>query len=122
MPSRPKVCGDAAEGGQEPLRMPQRCRTFHRVSPTTSGRSPRGFAVGGPAVAQCGAGVKDPRIYPTFGRRLASTWGVGAELLCIVCIARLPEVRSLPGNHASGKERCSVSQQASHLYYVFISY
>src|ERR1700677_4780129 len=25
MPSRPKVCTDAAEGGQEPLRMPRRC-------------------------------------------------------------------------------------------------
>jgi hypothetical protein len=30
MPSRLKVCTDAAEGGQEPLRMPQRFNTFHR--------------------------------------------------------------------------------------------
>jgi len=30
MPSRPKVCTDVAEGGQEPLRMPQRFKTFHR--------------------------------------------------------------------------------------------
>ena len=30
MPSRPKVCGDAAEGGQEPLRMPRRFEAFHR--------------------------------------------------------------------------------------------
>jgi hypothetical protein len=27
MPSRPKVCGDAAEGGQESLRVPQRFKT-----------------------------------------------------------------------------------------------
>src|SRR3984885_9340001 len=30
MPSRPKVCTDVAEGGQEPLRMPQRFKTVHR--------------------------------------------------------------------------------------------
>jgi len=30
MPSRPKVCGNGTEGGQEPLRMPQRCEAFHR--------------------------------------------------------------------------------------------
>ena len=30
MPSRPEVCGDAAEGGQEPLRMPRRFEAFHR--------------------------------------------------------------------------------------------
>lgn len=30
MPSRPKVCGDAAEGGQESLGMPQRFEAFHR--------------------------------------------------------------------------------------------
>ena len=30
MPSRPEVCGDAAEGRQEPLRMPRRFEAFHR--------------------------------------------------------------------------------------------
>ena len=30
MPSRPEVRGDAAEGGQEPLRMPRRFEAFHR--------------------------------------------------------------------------------------------
>src|SRR5258708_38448843 len=30
MPSRPEVCGDAAEGGQEPVRMPRRFEAFHR--------------------------------------------------------------------------------------------
>src|SRR5262245_28680355 len=31
-PPRPKVCRDAAEGGQEPMRMPQRCKAFHHPS------------------------------------------------------------------------------------------
>ena len=30
MPPRPKVCGDAAEGRQEPLGMPGRFKAFHR--------------------------------------------------------------------------------------------
>ena len=30
MPSRSKVCRDAAEGGQEPLGMPRRFKAFHR--------------------------------------------------------------------------------------------
>jgi hypothetical protein len=30
MPSRPEVCGNAAEGGQEPLRLPRQFEAFHR--------------------------------------------------------------------------------------------
>src|SRR3984885_5343550 len=30
VPSWAEVCGDAAEGGQEPLRMPRRFEAFHR--------------------------------------------------------------------------------------------
>jgi hypothetical protein len=30
MPSGPKMCGDATEGGQEPLGMPDRFIAFHR--------------------------------------------------------------------------------------------
>jgi hypothetical protein len=30
MPSGPKMCGDATEGGQEPLGMPDRFKAFHR--------------------------------------------------------------------------------------------
>jgi hypothetical protein len=48
MPSRPKVCTDVAEGGQEPLRMPRRCEAFHRP-----------FALSGALMRVLGAVVGD---------------------------------------------------------------
>ena len=50
MPSRPKVCGDAAEGGQESLGMPQRFEAFHRP-----------FALSGGLMRVLGAIVEIPR-------------------------------------------------------------
>src|SRR5271163_3404685 len=57
MPSRPKVCGDAAEGGQESLRMPQRFEAFHRP-----------FALPGGLMRVLGAVVQIPRP-PVLHRR-----------------------------------------------------
>ena len=50
MPSRPEVRTDAAEGGQEPLRMPRRCEAFHRP-----------FALPGALMRVLGAIVQIPR-------------------------------------------------------------
>ena len=50
MPSRPEVCGDAAEDGQEPLRMPRRFEAFHRP-----------FALSGAPMRVLGAVVQIPR-------------------------------------------------------------
>src|SRR5246500_5667805 len=50
MPSRPEVCGDAAEGGQEPLRMPRPFEAFHRP-----------FALSGGLMRVLGAVVQIPR-------------------------------------------------------------
>ena len=57
MPSRPEVCGDAAEGGQEPLRMPRRFEAFHRP-----------FALSGGLMRVLGAVVQIPRP-PVLHRR-----------------------------------------------------
>ncbi len=57
MPSRPKVCGDGAEGGQESLRMPQRFEAFHRP-----------FALSGGLMRVLGAVVQIPRP-PVLHRR-----------------------------------------------------
>jgi hypothetical protein len=57
MPSRPKVCGDAAEGGQESLRMPQRFEAFHRP-----------FVLPGGLMRVLGAVVQIPRP-PVLHRR-----------------------------------------------------
>src|SRR5882762_5489633 len=57
MPSRPEVCGDAAEGGQEPLRMPRRFEAFHRP-----------FALPGGLMRVLGAVVQIPRP-PVLHRR-----------------------------------------------------
>jgi hypothetical protein len=57
MPSRPKVCGDPAEGGQEPLRMPRRFEAFHRP-----------FALSGGPMRILGAVVQIPRP-PVLHRR-----------------------------------------------------
>ena len=57
MPSRPEVCGDAAEGRQEPLRMPRRFEAFHRP-----------FALSGGLMRVLGAVVQIPRP-PVLHRR-----------------------------------------------------
>ena len=57
MPSRPEVCGDAAEGRQEPLRMPRRFEAFHRP-----------FALSGGLMRVPGAVVQIPRP-PVLHRR-----------------------------------------------------
>ena len=51
MPSRPEVCGDAAEGGQEPLGMPRRFEAFHRP-----------FALSGGLMRVLGAVVQIPAL------------------------------------------------------------
>ena len=50
MPSRPEVCADPAEGGQEPLRMPRRFEACHRP-----------FALSGGLMRVLGADVQIPR-------------------------------------------------------------
>jgi len=50
MPSPPEVCGDAAEGRQEPLRMPRRFEAFHRP-----------FTLSGGLMRFLGAVVQIPR-------------------------------------------------------------
>jgi hypothetical protein len=57
MPSWPKVCGDAAEGGRELLGMPHRCEAFHRW-----------FALPGGLMIVLGAVVQIPRP-PVLHRR-----------------------------------------------------
>src|SRR6201997_1978020 len=71
MPSRPEVCGDAAEGGQEPLRIPRRFEAFHRP-----------FALSGGLMRVLGAVVQIPRP-PVLHRRHERAVGdlVAAQLV-----------------------------------------
>ena len=71
MPSRPEVCGDAAEGRQEPLRMPRRFEAFHRP-----------FALSGGLMRALDAVVQTPRP-PVLHRRHERAVGdlVAAQLV-----------------------------------------
>ena len=70
LPSRPKVCTDAAEGGQEPLRMPRRCAAFHRP-----------FALSGALMRVLGAVVQIPRPPVLHRRHQVAVGDLGAAQL-----------------------------------------
>jgi hypothetical protein len=62
MPSGPKMCGDATEGGQEPLGMAHRFKAFHRP-----------FTLSGGLMRVLGAIVQVPRL-PVGHRPALSRW------------------------------------------------
>jgi len=97
MPSRPEVCGDAAEGGQEPLRMPRRFQAFHRP-----------FALSGGLIRVLGAVVQIPRP-PVLHRRLELAVGdlVAAQLVGDQYARHLPQAVEQLTEESLGRHRVS---------------
>ena len=98
MPSRPKVCTDAAEGGQEPLRMPQRFKTFHRP-----------FALPGALMRILGAVIEIPRP-PVLHRRheLAVSDLVAAQRVGHQHTRHIPQTLEQLTEESLGRHRVSV--------------
>ena len=97
MPSRPEVCADAAEGGQEPLRMPRRFQAFHRP-----------FALSGGLIRVLGAVVQIPRP-PLLHRRhqLAVGDPVAAQLIGHQHARHLPQALEQLTEESPGRHRVS---------------
>ena len=97
MPSRPEVCGDAAEGGQEPLRMPRRFEAFHRP-----------FALSGGLMRVLGAVVQIPRP-PVLHRRHELAVGdlVAAQLVGDQHPRHLPQALAQLTEESLGRHRAS---------------
>ena len=96
MPPRPEVCGDAAEGGQEPLRMPRRFDAFHRP-----------FALSGGLMRVLGT-VQIPRP-PVLHRRheLAVSDLVAAQLVGDQHPRHLPQALAQLTEESLGRHRVS---------------
>ena len=97
MPSRPEVCGDAAEGRQEPLRMPRRFEAFHRP-----------FALSGGLMRVLGAVVQIPRP-PVLHRRHERAVGdlVAAQLVGDQHARHLPQALEQLTEESLGRHRVS---------------
>ena len=97
MPSRPEVCGDAAEGGQEPLRMPRRFEAFHRP-----------FALSGGLMRVLGAVVQIPRP-PVLHRRHELAVGdlVAAQLVGDQHARHVPQALEQLTEESLGRHRVS---------------
>ena len=97
MPSRPQVCGDAAEGRQEPLRMPRRFEAFHRP-----------FALSGGLMRVLGAVVQIPRP-PVLHRRHERAVGdlVAAQLVGDQHARHLPQALEQLTEEPLGRRRVS---------------
>ena len=96
-PPRPKVCADAAEGGQEPLRMPRRFEAFHRP-----------FTLSGGLIRVLGAVVQIPRP-PVLHRRHELTVGdpVAAQLIGHQHPRHLPQALEQLTEESLGRHRVS---------------
>jgi Domain of unknown function (DUF4331) len=97
IPSRPEVCGDAAEGGQEPLGMPRRFEAFHRP-----------FALSGGLMRVLGAVVQIPRP-PVLHRRHALAVGdlVAAQLVGDQHARHVPQALEQLAEEPLGRHRVS---------------
>ena len=97
MPSRPEVCGDAAEGGQEPLRMPRRFEAFHRP-----------FALSGGLMRVLGAVVQIPRP-PVLHRRQELAVGdlLAAQLVGDQHARHVPQALEQLTEESLGRHRVS---------------
>ena len=97
MPSRPQVCGDTAEGGQEPLRMPRRFEAFHRP-----------FASSGALMRVLGAVVQIPQP-PVLHRRheLAVGDPAAAQRVGDQHPRHLPQALAQPTEESRGRHRVS---------------
>ena len=98
MPSRPKVCGNGTEGGQESLRMPQRFEAFHRP-----------FALSGGLMRVLSAVVQIPRP-PVLHRRHELAVGdlVAAQLVGHQHARHVPLALEQLAEESLGRHRVAV--------------